>query len=250
MNRDVIVDYLCSCKDNGMETATIARRLVAVKVFFRYLLQERLVQEDITDVMESPKMWRVLPDHLSERETESLLSAFKPGTKDPLELRNRAILELMYASGLRVSECALLKISDLRLDEALVRVYGKGSKERLVPVGVEARRLITKYLEAARPLIAKLPGVPELFVSNRGRRLNRERIWAIVKEAAVRAGITKNIHPHTLRHSFASHLLEHGADLRVIQEMLGHADISTTQIYTHIERTQLLKVHKNFFPRA
>lgn len=250
VSRDIIIDYLGTCKDNEMELATIARRLVAIKVFFRWLFQERLIPVEITAVMDSPKLWRILPDYLSEKETDALLSAFSASGKDPLELRNRCILELMYSSGLRVSECAGAKLGDINFNESLIRVCGKGSKERLVPVGAAAVRLLGKYLETSRPALAKIQGVAELFISHRGRKLDRERIWSIVKLAAAKCGISKNIHPHTLRHSFASHLLEHGADLRIIQEMLGHADISTTQIYTHIEQKKLLSIHKNFHPRA
>ena len=212
VTRDDIIDYLSDCKDRGMEVATLARRLVAIKVFFRYLFQERIIGADITDV--------------------------------------RCILEMMYACGLRVSETAGLKLGSLNFDEDIVRVFGKGSKERIVPMGRTAVGILRRYLEKSRPELISSPEEPMLFVSNRGKPLNRERIWAVVKDAAKIAGIKKNIHPHTLRHSFASHLLENGADLRIIQEMLGHADISTTQIYTHVDQQRLLSVHKKFHPRA
>ena len=250
VTRDDIIDYLSDCKDRGMEVATLARRLVAIKVFFRYLYQEKFIPEEITSVMDSPKLWRILPEFMSSREVEALMNVYAVNAKDFLAIRNRAILEVMYACGLRVSEAAGLKLGSLNFDENIVRVFGKGSKERIVPMGRTAVGILKRYLERSRPELIASPEEPMLFVSNRGRPLDRERIWAIVKEAARIAGIRKNIHPHTLRHSFASHLLENGADLRIIQEMLGHADISTTQIYTHVDQQRLLSVHRRFHPRA
>jgi integrase/recombinase XerD len=253
VGRKIITDYLRARKDEGLEPATLARRLVSIKVLFRYMFQERLVKKDITDVMDSPKLWLVLPDFMSPEEVERLLKAYPATGKDPLIFRNRTILELMYACGLRVSEVSDLRTDSLRRDDEILRVRGKGNKERIVPVGRTALRLLLRYVESLRPALARevsSSAVPFMFISKNGRRLDRERIWGIVKEAARKAGINKNIHPHTLRHSFASHLLENGADLRIIQEMLGHADISTTQIYTHIDRNRLLKVHKRFHPRA
>jgi len=251
VKRDFIIEYLASCKDKGFLTTTIARRLVSIKVLFRYLFQERIIPEDITDVMDSPKIWHLLPDFMSIKETDSLLNAFPASAKDPLTFRNRTILETMYACGLRVSEAADLKLRSINFDDSIVRVLGKGSKERIVPIGRSAIGLLKRYIAEVRPLLAESnPAEPSLFVSNRGKRLDRERIWAVVKEAAELAGINKNIHPHTLRHSFASHLLENGADLRIIQEMLGHADIATTQIYTHVDQRKLITIHKQFHPRA
>ncbi len=250
VSRDEIIDYLGDCKDRGLESSSVTRRLVSIKSLFRYLFQERIIASDITDVMTSPKLWRILPDFLSAQEVEALLNVFPKNSKDPLVLRNRCILELLYASGLRVSECASLQFGAIRFDEALIRVMGKGSKERLVPVGRMALASLRTYLNKGRPFLLKEKTSPRLFLSYRGAALDRERIWQVVKEAAAAAGIRKNIHPHTLRHSFASHLLENGADLRVIQEMLGHADISTTQIYTHVDKRRLIHVHKQFHPRA
>jgi len=201
--------------------------------------------------MDSPKLWRILPEFMSSKETEAFLNAYPASARDPLTFRNRAILETIYACGLRVSEAAGLTLRSVSFDEGILRVLGKGSKERIVPIGRTALSLIRKYVSEVRSqLLGPHGDEPCLFVSERGRPLDRERIWAIVKEAASIAGIKKNIHPHTLRHSFASHLLENGADLRVIQEMLGHADISTTQIYTHVDQKRLLAVHKKFHPRA
>lgn len=250
LRRNDIIAYLSDCKSRGMTTSTLARRLVAIRIFFRFLFQERLIPADITDVMDSPKLWRLLPDFLSSAEVTKFLEAFPASAKDPLTFRNRVMMELIYASGLRVSECAELRVDAIRFDEAIVRVSGKGGKERIVPVGRTAIKLLKRYLAEVRPLLAKHENVCTMFVSHNGNELGREMIWNIVKQGARLAGIKKNVHPHTLRHSFASHLLENGADLRVIQEMLGHADIGTTQIYTHVEGSRLAAIHKRFHPRA
>ncbi|MFZ2654128.1 MAG: site-specific tyrosine recombinase XerD [Victivallales bacterium] len=252
VNRADIQDFLSDCKARGLESSSMARRLVAIKMLFRYMFQEKLIKNDITDVMDSPKLWRLLPDMLSAKEVDLLLMAFPATGKDALTFRNRTILEVMYSCGLRVSETAELKLGSLHLGEEIIRVIGKGNKERIVPIGKPAIALISRYISEMRPrLMAKGdPNEPNVFVSYRGQPLDRERIWAVVKEAAKIAGIAKDIHPHTLRHSFASHLLENGADLRIIQEMLGHADISTTQIYTHVDQKKLIRVHKQFHPRA
>lgn len=246
-----ILDYLADLKDrDGLEPSSLARKLVSIKVFFRYLFQEKIVLRDVTDIMDSPKLWRILPDFLSTAEIDAMMNIYPVNAKDFLAIRNRAILELMYGCGTRVSELADLTLRSVLFDEAVIRVFGKGSKERIVPVGHLALQALHRYLEKSRPNLVKSPTEVHLFLSHHGHRLDRERIWAIVKETAERAGIHKNIHPHTLRHSFASHLLDNGADLRVIQELLGHADISTTQIYTHVDQRRLLSVHKKFFPRA
>ena len=250
VTRDTILEYLGQCKQKGYESSSIARKLVSIKVFFRYLFQEKFIKADITDVMDSPKLWRLLPDFLSLEEIEKMLDIYPLTAKDPLNFRNRTILELMYACGLRVSEVANLKIENILFEEALLRVTGKGNKERIVPIGTQALDLISRYLNEIRPQLLKTHNNSTVFLSYRGKPLNRERIWAIVKDAASKAGISKNIYPHTLRHSFASHLLENGADLRIIQEMLGHADISTTQIYTHIDQKHILDIHKQFHPRG
>lgn len=250
VTRDHVLDFLAVGKAEGMTTSTLARRLVAVKVLFRYLVQEKYLDKNITDIMESPKLWRVLPEFMTGEEVGRFLSAFSGRSKDALEFRNRCMMETLYACGLRVSEMANLRIGNINFDENVLRVTGKGNKERIVPVGRTAVLFIQKYIARIRPQLLKDPSIPYLFLSHNGKQLDRERIWMVVKEAARRAGIQKDIHPHTLRHSFASHLLENGADLRVIQEMLGHADISTTQIYTHVSAKRLLSVHKKFHPRA
>ncbi len=251
LTRDDILDYLESCSDSKMESTSIARKLVSIKVFFRFLLSEKLIKADVTDVMNSPKLWRVIPDFLSIKEIDNLLDVYAPNSKDPLTIRNRAIIELIYSCGLRVSELVNIQIHDLKFDDAVIRVTGKGNKERIVPVGAKAEKILTKYIEQSWPeLRNENTRQPKEFVSHYGRILTRAMIWNIVKSAAKLAGIKKNIYPHTLRHSFASHLLQNGADLRVIQEMLGHADISTTQIYTHVDQSRLRNIIKSFHPRA
>lgn len=251
VTHDIFLDYLDELAVAGCQMTTLARKLVSTKVFFRYLADEGRLSRNITEALDSPKLWSFLPDFLSEQEVDALLEAFPASVQEtPLDLRNRAILELLYASGLRVSELATLPLSGVDFDTETVRVRGKGEKVRIVPVGKVALRVLKRYIQEVRPLLLRNPSVSELFISNRGKVLDRERIWAIVKEGAVRAGITKNIFPHTLRHSFASHLLAHGADLRLIQEMLGHSDISTTAIYTHVDNKRFVSIHRQFHPRG
>ena len=249
-DRDTLLDFLDFLRDKDMETTSIARHLTAIKMFYRYLAGEKLVDSDPTALMDSPKLWRVLPDYLSLDEVDSLLDVF-PAGGEALDIRNRTILHLLYASGLRVSELTGLKVADVNFENGFVRVRGKGSKERIVPVAPKVLRMLARYTQNARSeLIYLIPNTPYLFVSHHSRKLNRERIWAIIKDAAFRAGIAKNIYPHTLRHSFASHLLANGADLRAIQEMLGHADIATTEIYTHVDKGKLAAIHHKFHPRG
>lgn len=249
-DREILLDFLDFLRDRDMETSSIARHLTAIKMFYRYLAGEKLVDRDPTALMDSPKLWRILPDYLSVDEVSRLLNAF-PADGEALDIRNRVMIHLLYASGLRVSELTSLKIADINFEDSLIRVKGKGSKERIVPVASRVLRMILRYIRGAREeLTALIPMSPYLFISNHSRKLDRERIWGIIKDGAFRAGITKNIHPHTLRHSFASHLLANGADLRAIQEMLGHADIATTEIYTHVDRGHLTAIHHKFHPRG
>ena len=248
--RDDLLDFLDSKRQEQMEESSIARHLAAMKMFYRYMYAEKLSAADPTAAMDSPRLWRILPEMLSIEETSRLLRAYSDRSDDPLTLRNRTIIELMYASGLRVSETADLKLADIDFESGMLRITGKGSKERVVPTASKVLALIRRYISVSRSeLTARVPLSPYLFVSRNGRRLNRERIWAIIKEAALNAGIDKDIHHHTLRHSFATHLLENGADLRAIQEMLGHSDISTTELYTHINKNRLLTIHRQFHPR-
>jgi len=248
VSRKQILDHLMAMKARDMSTNSISRHLVSIKVFFRYLQQEGMLDRNVTDTMDSPKLWKILPDTLSEKEVDLLLAA--PDMHKPLGVRDRAILELFYASGLRVSELANLQLADLHLDEGYIRCIGKGRKERVIPVGGESTRLLRRYLEEIRPLLCENPHVQNVFVTKRENGLCRQRLWQIIKEYTKKAGIMKNVTPHTLRHSFASHLLANGAPLRVIQEMLGHADIATTQIYTHVDPGRLKSIHQQFHPRA
>ncbi len=248
VKRDHILDFLEQEKENGRATATLGRRLVAIRVFFRWLAREKAIPGDITEVMDSPRFWKLIPEFLSLSEVDALLNAFKG--RSPLELRNRALLDLLYASGLRVSELTGLRLDGVDFQQGVLRVLGKGSRERMVPFGKSAARSLRRYLEDARPQLDPGGRAVEFFVSKSGVTLTRARVWVLVKEAALRAGISKNLYPHILRHSFATHLLTNGADLRVIQEMLGHADIATTQIYTHADTSRLTSTHQRFHPRA
>lgn len=249
---DDLLDVLDDLRGCGFEASSIARHLVALKVFFRYLASEGKIEFNVTEVMDSPRLWKILPDFLSEDEVNRLLNTFSSRADEPLELRNRVILEMLYSSGLRVSEAATLPLRAVDFEQELLRVEGKGSKVRMIPIGKPALRLLKRYIFEARPELAGEKGINQsaLFLSVRGKPLERERVWQVVKLAAQRSGITKNIYPHMLRHSFASHLLANGADLRAIQEMLGHSDISTTEIYTHVESSRLLSIHRKFHPRG
>lgn len=246
--RKNISDFMFGLKDAGLSAVSIARNLVAIKVLYRFLVRERILTTDPSSLLDSPKLWKKIPDVLSGLEVEVLLEA--PDLKTARGLRDKAILELMYATGLRVSEAVNLKIQDVHFDAGFLRCIGKGSKERIVPLGKESIQAIKKYLEEARPKLARSGREDAfLFLSRLGKKISRQSFWKLVKHYAKRARIKKDIRPHTLRHSFATHLLERGADLRSVQEMLGHADISTTQIYTHIDKNRLKMIHKNFHPR-
>jgi integrase/recombinase XerD len=248
VERRHILDFLLDQRESGRSSATLARRLAAVKSFFRYLAQENLLATNVADAMDSPKLWKTLPDMLSPEEVNRLLDA--PDIKKPTGLRDRAILELLYGAGLRVSELAGLAVEDLRFDERYVRCMGKGRKERLVPVGASALDWARRYLAEVRPKHSKSDQAGRLFLGSRGQALDRRTVWRMVHTRARQAGIAKSVHPHTLRHSFASHLLARQAPIRVIQEMLGHADIATTQIYTHVDHGRLKAIHDKFHPRA
>ncbi len=248
VTRKQILDHLLSEKARGLAANSLSRHLVSLKVFFRYLTQEGLLAVNVAETMESPRVWKMLPSVLTPKEIDRLSSV--PDTEKPLGLRNRAILELFYATGLRVSEMAGLQLTDLHFDEKFLRCIGKGRKERVVPVAGAAIKWVESYIKEVRPQLA--PGAHEqtVFLSNRHQPMSRKTIWDFIKKCARDAGITKTIYPHTLRHSFASHLLANGAPLRIIQEMLGHADIATTQIYTHVDPDRLKGVHRQFHPRA
>lgn len=246
--RQNIVDFMMAEKDRGMAATTISRRLVAIKVFFRYLQQEGMLAENRSDAMDSPRLWKILPDTLSQDEVVQLINT--PDPSQPRGFRDKTLLELMYATGLRVTEVATLNVHDLHMEESYLRCVGKGNKERVVPFGAAAKTLLAQYLRDTRPLLLKNKTSERLFLTRRGEPFSRKGIWKLIKTYTLKAGISKNVTPHTLRHSFATHLLSHGAQLRVIQEMLGHADIATTQIYTHVDQDRLKSIHHRFHPRA
>ena len=241
--------FLAMLYDLGLAPKSISRNFSAVKGFHKFLVRERVTTNDPTQHVDPPRLSRTLPDVLNQIEIEAILN--QPSTVEPLGIRDKAILETMYATGMRVSELISLKQSELYADIGAVRVFGKGSKERIVPIGKIALEWIHKYrLEVRGELARKGRGRDVIFLNAHGRPMSRMAIWNIVREYTVKAGIKKEVHPHTFRHSFATHLLEGGADLRAVQEMLGHADISTTQIYTHIDREYLKEVHRTFHPRG
>lgn len=247
VDRSDIRDYMMVLKDKGLSANSVSRNLVAIKVFHRFLVRERYAKDDVTSVLDSPKLWKHLPQTLSLAEVEAILK--EPNLRKWMEIRDKAALELMYATGVRVSELANLKIGNLNLDIGFIRCVGKGNKERIVPIGRQAQYALQRYVNKVRPKLLKAGTERTLFLSRLGRRISRQSFWKMIKKYARLAGIKKEITPHTLRHSFATHLLERGADLRVIQEMLGHADISTTQIYTHINKERLKSIHHKYHPR-
>ena len=240
--------FVLLLKDVGLAPSSIGRNLSAVRTFFRFLLAESLVVADPSERIDPPKGWRTLPDVLSVAEIETLVQA--PDLSHPLAWRDRALLEFAYASGVRVSELIGLQVRHLVLEEEFALVYGKGAKERLVPIGRRAVGALSIYLRETRPKLERGKGEGRVFLNARGTPLSRMGVWKILRQHVETAGIRKPVSPHTLRHSFATHLLEGGADLVAVQEMLGHADISTTQIYTHVDRRYLAEVHRSYHPRA
>jgi len=243
-------DWVFSLKEAGLAPTSIRRAQSAVRTYYGFLLAEGSVRADPTERLESPKLGRRLPDFLGREEVAALLDAPDPEAR--LYWRDRAILELLYATGMRVSELADLPLANVDLDEGFVTVFGKGGKERLVPVGEPALRALLRYLREVRPALdrAQGKGKGRVFLNARGAPLSRVAVWTLVKDSALRAGITRKVSPHTLRHTFATHLLEGGADLAAVQELLGHADIATTQIYTHVDREYLREVHRRYHPRG
>lgn len=248
VGREDIRAFLSHERAEGHSASTAARRLVALRTFYRFLILERIVQADPTENIESPRTLKRLPTYLTADEVDRLLES--QDIKSATGLRNRAILELLYATGIRVSELTGLSLDRYNPEAGYVLVMGKGSKERVVPLGEVAQDWILKYKEEARPKLLKGHSSSALFLSTRGSAMSRQMVWVLLKAAARGAGIAKDLSPHTLRHSFATHLLEHGADLRSVQLLLGHSDISTTQIYTHVEQERLKRIYKQFHPRA
>jgi integrase/recombinase XerD len=241
-------EWVYDLKDAGLAPTSIRRAQSAVRTYFAFLVGEGILENDPSERLEAPRVWRRLPDVLSHADVERLIEA--PDPDHPLYWRDRAILEVLYASGVRVSELVGLALAALDLDEGILLVFGKGSKERLVPFGGPARRATERYLTEVRPRLDRGKGQGRVFLNARGGPLTRMAVWSLVKTARERAGVASAVSPHTLRHTFATHLLEGGADLASVQELLGHADISTTQIYTHVDREYLRDVHRRFHPRA
>jgi integrase/recombinase XerD len=245
-----LADYVTWLYGRNLAPASIARHIVSLNVFFRYLQLEGVLQHNLAELLGSQKLWQRVPKVLSVEQVDRLLAS--PSRHDPCWRRDRALLELLYATGCRASEVSLLRMHDMHLDEHFCVCRGKGDKQRMTPLGVRAVEAVRLYLEQERPELAKRQQPPAdwVLLSYRGRRLARERIWELLKRYARRAGAPPEVSPHTLRHSFATHLLAGGADLRQVQEMLGHASIATTQLYTHVDPTRLKAVHKKFHPRA
>lgn len=243
----VLRSWVFGLKESGLAATSIRRAQSAVRTYFGFLLAEGVLETDPTDRLEAPRVDRTLPEFLSRDEIDRVLES--PDPTHRLYWRDRAILEFLYATGVRVSELVDLRISSLDAEEGFATVFGKGSKERLVPVGGPAMRALERYLRDVRPVLDRGSGAGRVFLNARGKPIRRESIWALVRAAARRAGISRTVSPHTLRHTFATHLVEGGADLAAVQELLGHADISTTQIYTHLDRAYLREIHRKYHPR-
>ena len=246
-----VTSYLTTRKRGGLAAGSVRLELVAIKIFLRWLHVSGQVPRDEGETLRLPRLDRTVPETLNEMQVEDFLAALPPAAPgDPLALRDRAMLELFYASGLRLSEMTGARLEYFNPDEGIIRVLGKGQKTRVVPVGGKARLAITQYLATGRPKLVKKKTYNEIFLSNRGAPLTTQRVYEIVKRTAALSGLKANVYPHLLRHCFATHLLSNGADLRVIQELLGHTDISTTQVYTHVDQLRLKAVHHKFHPRS
>lgn len=246
----LVTEFLGTRKRARLAAGSIKLELVAIKIFLRYLHVSRRIDTDVGETLILPRVERYLPETLNELDVEQFLAGLPHVPGDPLNLRDRAMLELLYASGLRISELTGARLENLDLEQGMIRVTGKGQKTRLVPVGKKAREAIGEYLANGRPKMVRRRTSSEVFLSRQGGKLTTQRVYDIVKRVAAMSGLEQNVYPHLLRHSFATHLLTNGADLRVIQELLGHADIATTQIYTHVDQRRLKAVHHKFHPRA
>lgn len=242
-----ITDFMLSQKDKGISASSVARRLAAIRMFHRFLARERILKADPSILIDSPKLWKKIPETLTFNEVDSLL--LQPDIRSKQGIRDRAILETLYATGMRVSEAANLKVDNVNLEVGFLRCIGKGNKERVIPIGKKAVAAIKRYLETVRGSFLKGKESNFLFLNRSGNNISRQSLWKIIKKYARQARIKKPMKPHILRHSFATHLLERGADLRSVQEMLGHSNISTTQIYTHINKDRLKTIHRMFHPR-
>lgn len=248
VSRATIIQFLKFLTENGKSSKTIARHIASIRSFHQFLLREKVTTQDPTVHIDRPKQEQKLPQVMSLEEVQALLDS--PDTSKVFGMRDKAMIELLYATGMRVSELISLNLSDVHLTMGFVRCVGKGNKERIIPLGKMAQNAITNYIEESRSQLLKKKSTDALFLNLYGNRLTRQGFWKILKKLTKEAGIEKELTPHTLRHSFATHLLENGADLRAVQEMLGHADISTTQIYTHVTKTRMKDVYSMFHPRA
>lgn len=242
-----ITNFMLSQKDRGLAANSVARHLAAIKAFYKFMVRERILKTDPSSLIESPKLWKKIPETLSANEVDALLS--QPNIRNRQGIRDKAILETLYATGMRVSEAVNLKVDNINLDVGFLRCIGKGNKERIIPLGKKAISSLKRYLQDSRLQLLKNKESDFLFLNRFGKKISRQSLWKIIKRYAKEARIKKPMKPHILRHSFATHLLERGADLRSVQEMLGHADISTTQIYTHISKERLKAIHRTFHPR-
>ncbi len=248
LRQDDLAAFIQSLREQGLAARSVARTVHAIRGFYRFAVREGRIDADPMENLKAPRAFTALPRYLTQAQVEALLEA--PDTKNPLGIRDRAILEVLYATGLRVSELVGLRPADLDLDLGILTCMGKGRKERLVPLGRSAQRWVRRYIDDVRGGLSRGKAAPTLFLNARGGRLSRMGLWLVVRRHGVVVGVERILTPHVLRHSFATHLLEHGADLRALQEMLGHADISTTQIYTHVTRERLRAVYDRFHPRA
>lgn len=244
----VLRGFIHHLVDLGLAPSSVSRMVSAVRGFYRFLVGESYIKHDPSEQLETPKKWRTLPDVLSPEEVDRIIGAIS--LDERLAFRDRALFEVAYGAGLRVSEWITLGVGDVHLDERIVRVVGKGNKERLVPIGRRALAAVAIYTRELRPSLVRLAPNASLFVNSRGGQLSRMGAWKLLRKYVDAAGITSHVTPHTLRHSFATHLLEGGADLRAVQDMLGHADIATTQLYTHVDRSYLQQIHRQFHPRG
>jgi integrase/recombinase XerD len=241
-----VIDYLSFCSRTGLSSRTVSRYMSSIRALFRFLINEGITEKDPTVGLSRPKPVKNPPEYLTIEEMEILLDM--PDEKTVLGLRDKTIMELLYSCGLRISEVVQLQVNSVNFDEGLILVQGKGKKERIVPFGKRAERLLYGYLDTARGTLQKMKRSASLFLNFRGETLSRKGLWRMINGYAKRSGITKHIKPHILRHSFATHLIQNGADLRIVQELLGHSDISTTQIYTHLDRGTLIDMHKKYHP--
>jgi len=248
VTRGNVIDFLIAEKRNGIASNSLSRCLIAIKMFFRFLVGEGILENDVTELIESPKLWRVLPETMTIEEVDRVLSL--PDMSTPEGIRDRAIMEMLYATGMRISELANLKLANYNARAGTVICHGKGSRQRIIPVGRQAISAVSFYLKESRPFFLKGRESPYLFVTRLKSKFTRAGLWKMIRGYVRKLNLGKKVTPHTFRHSFATHLLANGAELRIIQAMLGHANISTTQFYTHVDKERLKSIHRKYHPRA